>query len=57
MGEDGRLGDSPDGRIVALAGAEPQCAAGKACFGLEAYDEIADFILAFEVAPIPAVCD
>ena len=55
--EDGELEDCPDSRVVTLAGAEPGRAGGKPCFGLQAYDEIADFILAFEASPLQAVCD
>jgi len=56
-GEYGEPGVGSDSRVVAMAGAAPKRGAGKPCFSLEAYGEIADFILAFDNSPIPAVCD
>ncbi len=58
-GEKGRPGDCRDSRVVALAGAAPSARppTGRPVFGLEAYAEITDFILAFDKSPSPAVCD
>lgn len=56
-GESGRPEDRRDSRIVALAGAMTTASAGRPVFGLGAYGEIADFILAFEESPSLAACD
>ena len=58
-GESGRPEDRQGSRVVALAGAAPGggASAGRPVFGLKAYGEIADFILAYDKSPSLAVCD